>query len=104
MIAEASVEIGRAESVARNRRAAWHQKQDPIRHVDIWLRALEDLIAHDTRSVPEPLYREINTFVWGMDSRLFDRLGWTSDNDAIRILDKMFVLQELLLPRHRPHS
>jgi hypothetical protein len=74
-------------------------QRQPIRQVDAWLGALEELILQEHRVVPEPLYGEINTFIEGLDSRLRRRLGWTPNTDPTYLLDKMFYLQEMLLPR-----
>ena len=69
-----------------------------MRKLDAWLAHVEDMLERDSRTVPEPLMKEIGRFLRPIHPRLYRNLRRNRDRDAARLLDTLFDAQELVLP------
>ncbi len=81
----------------RHRRMLARRRE--MRRVDGWLEAVETMLEDDRRVVPEPLVREIAGFLRTVDPKLHRSLLRNRAREASRVLDVLFDVQEVLLPR-----
>ena len=70
-----------------------------LRQIDSWLNEIECMLEEDRRTVPEPLLREMATFLRDVDPKLHRAMLRNRTRDASRVLDILFDAQEYMLPR-----
>jgi hypothetical protein len=86
----------RAAEVARRQRLLAQRAE--LRQLDLWLNQVETMLEEDQRVVPEPLVREMATFLREVDPKLHRALLRNRLREASRVLDVLFDAQEYLLP------
>jgi len=94
MLSDAIDEIHREFQAAADRR-----DQEIRRRVDDFLLAIEDIIENQRGAVPAPLMDEITRFVRPLSRKLLRALNRNVIRDPVRVLDVLFDVQQLLLPR-----
>jgi hypothetical protein len=99
MIEDANTSIRRANEEASRRRTALISRRRPLRQLDHWLSQVETLLERNEPVVPEPLISEIAGFLGKLDPRLYRRLRRDRRRKASRVLDLLFEVEELFLPR-----
>lgn len=98
MIVDAIRDIRLAEALDARRREELALRRQSIRTLDVWLQDIESLLERNRRTVPEPLVREIATFVRGVSPKLHRSLLRNREREASRVLDILFGCQEHLMP------
>jgi len=92
------------EEIHRKSREQWEREQrilarrSEMRQLDTWLNTVEGMLEGDARTVPEPLVREIGSFLRDVDPKLHRALLRNRAREASRVLDVLFDAQEYLLP------
>lgn len=99
MLSEAIDEIHREFQAAADRRDQELRRRADVRRVDDFLLSIEDLIEHHRGSVPMPLMDEITRFVRPISRKLLRALNRNVTRDPVRVLDVLFDVQQMLLPR-----
>jgi len=99
MLSDAIDEIHREFQAAANRRDQQLRRRAEVRRVDDFLHAIEDLIENHRGPVPAPLMEEITRFVRPISRKLLRALNRNVSHDPVRVLDVLFDVQQLLLPR-----
>jgi len=99
MLSEAIDEIHREFQAAAERRDQELRRRADVRRVDEFLLAIEDLIEKKRGPVPAPVMEEIVRFVRPFSRKLLRALNRNVTRDPVRVLDVLFDVQQLLLPR-----
>ena len=99
MLRDAIHEMHQAVRLNEERQRRLLARRQELRRLDAWLREVEDLLEADQRIVPEPLVKEIGSFVRRLEPRLHRNLQRNRNREASRVLDVLFDAQETLLPR-----
>ena len=99
MLSDAIDEIHREFQAAANRRDQELRRRADVRRVDDFLLAIEDLIEHRRGPVPAALMDEITRFTRPISRKLLRALNRNLTRDPVRVLDVLFDVQQLLLPR-----
>jgi hypothetical protein len=99
MLSDAIEEIHRQFEAAANRRDQELRRRADVRRVDEFLLSVEDIIENKRGAVPAPLMDEIVRFVRPISRKLLRALNRNVSRDPVRVLDVLFDVQQLLLPR-----
>ncbi|MGH7903880.1 MAG: hypothetical protein ACREPA_07110 [Candidatus Dormibacteraceae bacterium] len=99
MLSDAIRDIDRAVVTQERRRAEVSKGREAMRKLDVWLAHIEDMLERDSRTVPEPLMKEIGQFLRPISPKLYRSLRRNRVRDAARLLDTLFDAQEQVLPR-----
>jgi hypothetical protein len=99
MLSEAIDEIHREYQAAADRREQEIRRRADIRRVDDFLLIVETIIEHKRSEVPPTLMDEIVRFVRPISRKLLRALNRNVTRDPVRVLDVLFDVQQLLLPR-----
>lgn len=99
MLSDAIEEIHREFEAANCRRAQELHRRADVRRVDEFLLSVEDIIENKRGAVPAPLMDEITRFVRPFSRKLLRALNRNVTRDPVRVLDVLFDVQQLLLPR-----
>jgi len=98
MLSDAIEEIHREYEAAADRRNQELKRRADVRRADDFLLSIEDVI-ENRRAVPAPLMDEITQFVRPLSRKLLRALNRNVTRDPVRVLDVLFDVQQLLLPR-----
>ena len=99
MLSDAIDEIHREFQAAADRRDQEIRRRAQVRRVDDFLLAIEDIIENQRGAVPASLMDEITRFVRPLSRKLLRALNRNVTRDPVRVLDVLFDVQQLLLPR-----
>lgn len=99
MLSDAIDEIHREYEAAANRRGQELRRRADVKRVDEFLLSVEDIIESRRGEVPAPLMEEITRFVRPISRKLLRALNRNITRDPVRVLDVLFDVQQLLLPR-----
>ncbi|MEP7104325.1 MAG: hypothetical protein ABI838_00575 [Chloroflexota bacterium] len=99
MLSEAVDEIYRKRLEQGERQRRLLARRADMRQIDDWLNTVEGLLEGEQRTVPEPLVRQIGSFMRDVDPKLHRALLRNRAREASRVLDVLFDAQEYLLPR-----
>ena len=99
MLSDAIEEIHREFDAAANRREQAMRRRADVRRVDEFLLSVEDIIENRRGAVPAPLMDEITRFIRPVSRKLLRALNRNVARDPVRVLDVLFDVQQLLLPR-----
>ena len=99
MLSEAVNEIHRKSVEDARRRQRLLARRAELRQLDAWLNQVEAMLEGDQRIVPEPLVREMASFLREVDPKLHRAMLRNRTREAARVLDVLFDAQEHLLPR-----
>jgi hypothetical protein len=99
MLSDAIEEIHREFQAAADRRDQEMRRRADVRRVDDFLLSIEDIIENNRGVVPAPLMDEIIRFVRPISRKLLRALNRNVTRDPVRVLDVLFDVQQLLLPR-----
>jgi hypothetical protein len=86
-----------ADDLERQRRRSFRRVH--LHQLDGWLKQIEDMLEDDRRTVPEPLVKEISSFLRREAPPLHRDLVRSHERDAARILDILFDAQDSLRSR-----
>jgi len=96
MLSDAIDEIHREFQAAADRRDQEARRRADVKRVDDFLL---DIIENQRGAVPAPLMDEITRFVRPLSRKLLRALNRNVTRDPVRVLDVLFDVQQLLLPR-----
>ncbi|TMF55061.1 MAG: hypothetical protein E6I22_08645 [Chloroflexi bacterium] len=99
MLSEAIDEIHREYQAAADRREQEIRRRADVRRVDDFLLIVETIIEQKRAEVPAALMDEIVRFVRPISRKLLRALNRNVTHDPVRVLDVLFDVQQLLLPR-----
>ena len=99
MLSDAIDEIRREYQAAADRREEELRRRADVRTVDTFLLQVENLIENRRAEVPLPLMEEIIRFTRPCSRKLLRALNRNVTRDPVRVLDVLFDVQQLLLPR-----
>ncbi|GAC1480629.1 MAG: hypothetical protein PVSMB9_05510 [Candidatus Dormibacteria bacterium] len=99
MLSDAIDEIHREFQAAADRRDLEIRRRADVRRVDEFLLRVEDLIEKRRGEVPLPLMDQIVRFVRPISRKLLRALNRNVSRDPVRVLDVLFDVQQMLLPR-----
>jgi hypothetical protein len=99
MLSEAIDEIHREYQAAADRREQEIRRRADVRRVDDFLLIVETIIEQKRSEVPPTLMDEIVRFVRPISRKLLRALNRNVTRDPVRVLDVLFDVQQLLLPR-----
>jgi hypothetical protein len=99
MLSDAIEEIHREFEAAADRRNQELRRRADVRRADDLLLSVEDIIENRRGAVPAPLMEEITQFVRPLSRKLLRALNRNVTRDPVRVLDVLFDVQQLLLPR-----
>jgi hypothetical protein len=99
MLSDAIDEIHREFQAAADRRDQELRRRADVRRVDEFLLCIEDIIENRRGAVPPGLMEEITRFVRPLSRKLLRALNRNVTRDPVRVLDVLFDVQQLLLPR-----
>ena len=99
MLSDAIEEIHREFEAAADRRNQELKRRADVRRVDDFLLLIEDIIENRRGPVPAPLMDDITRFVRPLSRKLLRTLNRNVTRDPVRVLDVLFDVQQLLLPR-----
>lgn len=99
MLSDAIDEIHRAFQAAADRRDLELRRRADVRRVDEFLLCIEEIIEKRRGEVPAPLMDQIVRFVRPISRKLLRALNRNVTRDPVRVLDVLFDVQQLLLPR-----
>lgn len=99
MLSDAIEEIHREYQAAADRREDELRRRAAVRIVDAFLLQIENLIENRQAEVPPPLMDEIVRFTRPFSRKLLRALNKNVSRDPVRVLDVLFDVQQLLLPR-----
>jgi len=99
MLSDAIDEIHREFQAAADRRDLELRRRADVRKVDEFLLCVEDLIEKRRGEVPAALMDQIVRFVRPFSRKLLRALNRNVTRDPVRVLDILFDVQQLLLPR-----
>jgi hypothetical protein len=98
LLSEAVDEIYRKRLEQSERQRRLLARRADMRQIDDWLNAVEGMLEEEQRTVPEPLVKEIGSFLRDVDPKLHRALIRNRAREASRVLDVLFDAQEYLLP------
>ena len=99
MLSEAVDEIYRKRLEQGERQRRLLARRAEMRQIDDWLNTVEGMLEGEQRTVPEPLVKQIGSFLRDVDPKLHRALLRNRAREASRVLDVLFDAQEYLLPR-----
>jgi hypothetical protein len=99
MLSEAIEEIRREYQAASDRRDEEDRRRAEVRRVDAFLLQVENLIEFRQPEVPAALMEEIVRFVRPLSRKLLRQLNRNVTRDPVRVLDVLFDVQQLVLPK-----
>jgi len=99
MLSEAIDEIHREFQAAADRRDLELRRRADVRRGGEFLLRVEDIIEKRRGEVPPPLIDQITRFVRPISRKLVRALNRNVTRDPVRVLDVLFDVQQLLLPR-----
>jgi hypothetical protein len=99
LLSDAIRDISVARELDLERRRMLFERRQALRQLDSWMHHVENMLEENNRTVPEPLVREIGTFVRALNPKLHRHLQRNRTREASRVLDVLFDAQEELLPR-----
>ena len=99
MLSDAIDEIHREFQAAADRRDLELRRRADVRKVDEFLLCVEDRIEKRRGEVPAALMDQIVRFVRPLSRKLLRALNRNVTRDPVRVLDVLFDVQQLLLPR-----
>lgn len=99
MLSDAIDEIHREFQAAADRRDLELRRRADVRKVDEFLLCVENLIERRHGEVPAALMDQIVRFVRPLSRKLLRALNRNVTRDPVRVLDVLFDVQQLLLPR-----
>jgi hypothetical protein len=99
MLSDAIDEIHREFQAAADRRDQETRRRADVRRVDEFLLVVEDMIENHRGPVPDHLMDDIVRFTRPVSRKLLRALNRNVSRDPVRVLDVLFGLQQLLLPR-----
>ena len=99
MLSEAVDEIYRKRLEQGERQRRLLARRADMRQIDNWLNTVEGMLEEEQRTVPEPLVKQIGSFLRDVDPKLHRALLRNRAREASRVLDVLFDAQEYLLPR-----
>ncbi len=99
MLSDAIDEIHREFQAAADRRDLELRRRADVRRVDEFLLRVEDIIEKRRGEVPPLLMDQIIRFVRPISRKLLRALNRNVTRDPVRVLDVLFDVQQLLLPR-----
>ncbi len=99
MLSEAIDEIHREYQAATDRREREIRRRADVRRVDEFLLVVETVIEQKRSEVPPALMDEIVRFVRPISRKLLRALNRNLTHDPVRVLDVLFDVQQLLLPK-----
>ena len=99
MLSEAIDEIHREYQAAADRREQEIRRRADVRRVDDFLLIVETIIEQKRAEAPAALMDEIVRFVRPISRKLLRALNRNVTHDPVRVLDVLFDVQQLLLPR-----
>lgn len=99
MLSDAIDEIHRQFEAAASKRDQEARRRADVKRVDEFLLFVEDIIENRRGAVPAPLMDEIVRFVRPISRKLLRALNRNVTRDPVRVLDVLFDVQQLLLPR-----
>jgi hypothetical protein len=99
MLSDAIDEIHRELQAAADRQEEELRRRAGVRTVDAFLLQIENLIENRHTEVPLPLMEDIVRFTRPFSRKLLRALNKNVTRDPVRVLDVLFDLQQLLLPR-----
>jgi hypothetical protein len=99
MLSDAIDEIHREFQAAADRRDLELRRRADVRRVDEFLLRVEDIIEKRRGEVPPALMDQIVRFVRPISRKLLRALNRNATRDPVRVLDVLFDVQQLLLPR-----
>src|SRR5437588_12056525 len=99
MLSDAIDEIHAELQAAADRRDQELRRRAEVRRVDYFLLLIEDLIENQRGPVPVSLMDEITRFVRPISRKLLRALNRNVGRDPVRVLDVLFDVQQLILPR-----
>ncbi|MDQ6711355.1 MAG: hypothetical protein M3Z11_12490 [Candidatus Dormibacteraeota bacterium] len=99
MLSDAIDEIHREFQAAADRREVELRRRADVRRVDEFLLCVEDIIERRRDEVPPRLMDQIIRFVRPISRKLLRALNRNVTRDPVRVLDVLFDVQQLLLPR-----
>lgn len=104
MLRHAADQILKSQAADAQRQATRAGRRTHLRQLDAWLLRIEDMLEDDRRVVPEPLIKEIATFLRKEAPPLYRDLLRTRERDAARFIDILFDAQEYVRthPSARP--
>ena len=94
MLSDAIREIQAASALDADKRRRGVARRDLRRRLDSWIQAVEDLVEHDSPTVPPTLLRDITAFMGAFDACLYGML--VRHPEPLRVLDVLFDAQEQL--------
>jgi hypothetical protein len=74
------------------------ERKRELRRLDLWLNEVESMLEEDRRTVPEPLIKQMASFLRELDPKLHRALLRNREREASRVLDVLFDAQQALLP------
>jgi hypothetical protein len=92
MLVDAIREIQVASADDADRRRRRGAKRELKRRLDAWIESVEDVMEHESQTVPQPLLRDITAFMGAFDARLHHSV--TRDPQPLHVLDVLFEAQE----------
>lgn len=98
MLSDAIRDIDRARLQQAERQEELRRRKQDMRKLDAWLVHIEDMLERESRTVPEPLMKEIGQFLRPISPKLYRNLRRNRMRDAARLLDTLFDAQEQVLP------
>ena len=99
MLSEAIDEIHREYQAAADRREQEFRRRADVRRVDDFLLIVETIIEQKRPEVPPSLMDEIVRFVRPISRKLLRAMNRNVTHDPVRVLDVLFDVQQLLLPK-----
>lgn len=99
MLSDAIDEIHREYQAAADRREEELRRRADVRTIDAFLLQVENLIENRRGEVPLPLMDDIIRFTRPFSRKLLRALNRNVSRDPVRVLDVLFDVQQLLLPR-----
>ncbi len=99
MLSAAIDEIRQGYQAAADRRDQERIRRADVRRVDAFLLQIEDIIENKAGEVPAWLMEDITRFVRPFSRKLLRTLNRNITRDPVRVLDVLFDVQQLLLPR-----
>ena len=99
MLSDAIDEIHREFQAAADKRSQELRRRADVRRVDDFLLCIEDIIENRRGEVPAALMDEITGFTRPISRKLLRALNRNVTRDPVRVLDVLFDVQQLLLPR-----
>jgi hypothetical protein len=99
MLSTALDEIHRGYQLAADRRNRELRRRAGVRQVDAFLLQVENIIENQMHELPAELMDEIVDFVRPLNRKLLRTLIRNVTRDPVRVLDVLFDVQQVLMPR-----